>query len=1054
MPPSDPSPHPTPSRDRSQDAIGLALSRRQFVAAGSVAALAGRALGLPWLQPFAGPFAHDEFPIPPDKKLDPEWVRSLTDRADPPWVHAGSSRFIGMPVGGFFAGTVYLGADGRLWNWDVFNTHHEGCVARDPVAYRGTTLRERDGANYVDPPDQRAPFELGFVLRVGAQTRPLDRRGWEQVEFLGRWPVGTVRYADPATPVRVELDAFSPFVPLDVERSSYPATVMRYTVTNAGDETLEVELAAEFDNPVLVHSRAARTVKLRRESRTDDRCNALVCLGGEPTPAPDQPRPDIPFEDFEGDSYGLWSTEGAAFGDRPRRLDDIAAYQGDLNAHGRGLVNSHNTRQGEDVRQGDAHVGALTSPEFVIERRYINFRIGGGAHEGRTCVDLLVDGEAVRSATGHDDNTMRHASFEVAQFEGKKARLRIVDAEPGPWGNVGVDEIVFSDRPPEETPLAEHPDYGSFCVAATHAGHRFQGGSAPGARLTGASTVTLRPGESQTLTFIVAWHFPNLQIPGMPGRRRWYSARWPDAGAVALDLARNLDELTRLTLLWRDTWYDSSLPWWLLERTIIPTDALATNTCHRLEDGRFWFWEGVGCCHGTCTHVWGYAQAIARLFPEVERYLREAIDFGAAFHDDTGAIDYRAEFGTHVAHDGQCGCVLRAYREHLMSPDRAFLGRVWPRVKRALEFLIAEDADGNGLLEGAQYNTLDAAWFGPMAWISSLYLGALAAGRAMAHEMGDDQFADRCARILDAGSRNMVTDLFNGEYFIHKPDPAHPEANSTNDGCHIDQLYGQAWAHQVGLGRIVPQPQAAAALQSLWKYSFAPDVGVYRDWIKPIQGGRWYAAHGEAGLLMCTFPKGGAERATGQGQSAWAAMYFNECMTGFEYQAAAHMIWEGLVQEGLAITRAIHDRYSPERRNPYNEIECSDHYGRAMAAYGVYLAVCAWEYDGPRGWMAFAPRIRPESFLAAFTAAEGWGQVGQTRDPKGQSQTVEVRAGRLRLRGLGFEVAPPGPARLSYARLNGSDLRATVSQAQTRVRIEFADEVEIGEGERLEVRVH
>lgn len=1030
---------------------GTGVSRREFVAVGSVAALAGRALGLAWGGAFAGPFAgDDEFPIPADKKLDPAWVRSLYARGEEPWVVGDALRFIGMPVGGLFAGTVYLGGDGRLWNWDVFNEHHQGAVARPPADFRGERLREGQGANYVDPPGQRSPFELGFVLRVGDVARPMDRRGWGSVEFLGRWPVGTVRYADPASRVRVALEAFSPFVPLEVERSSFPATVMRYTVANTGSEAVEVELAAEFENPVMVHSRGGRAVELRDEMHSSPGYDAVLCWAGERATGDGAVRPDILFEDFEGGAYGRWETEGAAFGDRPRRLDDIAAYQGDLNAQGEYLVNSHNTRQGEDVRGGDAHVGTLTSPEFVVSRRYINFRIGGGSHEGRTCMNLVVDGEVVRSATGRDSNRMHRASFDVGEFVGRRGRLRVVDSESGAWGNVGVDEIVFSDRPGEETPLKELPDFGTFCVAVVDGVHLARAGG----ELSAARRVAVAPGGQETVTFVVAWHFPNLQIPAMEGQKRWYSARWADAGAVADEVIGDLEALTRRTLLWRDTWYDSSLPWWLLERSIVPTDALATNTCHRFADGRFWFWEGIGCCHGTCTHVWGYAQAIGRLFPEVERYLREEIDFGRAFHADTGAIDYRAEFGQHVAHDGQCGCILRAYREHLMSADRGYLERVWPAVKRAVEFMIGEDGDANGLLEGSQYNTLDASWYGPMGWLSSLYLAAVAAGRAMAGEMGDGGFAERCSKILAAGSVNMVGELFNGEYFIHKPDPNHPEANSTNDGCHIDQLFGQAWAHQVGLGRLVPEAEAMSALRSLWKYSFAPDVGVYRDWVQPIKGGRWYATPGEAGLLMCTFPKGGAERATGKGQSAWAAMYFNECMTGFEYQVAAHMVWEGLVEEGLAVTRAIHDRYSPSRRNPYNEIECSDHYGRAMAAYGVFLAVCGWEYDGPRGWMAFSPRVRPEAFSAAFTAAGGWGRVEQVRDERTQRQVVEVREGVVRLRGLGLEIADGASVRVALPRLNGAGIEHAISQEGRRVRIEFAREVEIGAGGRLEVVVH
>ena len=87
-----------------------------------------------------------------------------------------------------------------------------------------------------------------------------------------------------------------------------------------------------------------------------------------------------------------------------------------------------------------------------------------------------------------------------------------------------------------------------------------------------------------------------------------------------------------------------------------------------------------------------------------------------------------------------------------------------------------------------------------------------------------------------------------------------------------------------------------------------------------------------------------------------------------------------MVQEGLAITRAIHDRYHASRRNPWNEVECGDHYARAMASYGVFLAACGYEYHGPKGHLAFAPRLTPEDFRAAFTTAEGWGTFSQKRD--------------------------------------------------------------------------
>ncbi len=972
----------------------------------------------------AGPFDPEDFEnlVPVDKKLDPAWVESLTARGTRHAYRGGELEHIGMPIGGVCAGQLYLSGDGRLWLWDIFNENRHTSGA---------------GVHYRQPLSTTAPVEQGFALSVvtedGVVQRRLDRRGFSDVTFYGEYPMGMVRFRDASLPVDVSLEAFSPFIPVNTEESSLPATIMRYTVTNNGPRPAEIALSGWLENAVCLRSGVAAPVVRRNRTVALAGIQLLDCSAEEwPQAARAVPRADIVYADFEATTYEGWRTTGEAFGSGPSAVAEIPAYQGDVQAHGQRTVNSHAAAPGDSVSSKDAATGTLTSPDFVVDRDFINFRMGGGAHRERTCMNLLVDDRVVLSATGQNDNRMTPRTWDVRRWAGRTAQLQVVDNERGGWGNIGVDQIIFSDRPQVlPPPLAQQPDYGTMGLVLFDS-------PLPKSRTEGAATVaadelpaaaflstddreiaeatgeahrpligalqrgcTLAPGESTVVTFAVVWCFPNAQLNEFSTPvGRYYATRFANAQDVAVFLAEHLDRLYEQTRLWHDTWYDSTLPFWFLDRTFVNTSILATTTCYRFRNGRFYGWEGVGCCAGTCLHVWQYAQAVGRVFPELERITRERVDFGVSFQPATGVIGYRGpEVAMHAAADGQAGTILRAYREHQMSPDDQFLRRTWPRIKRSIEWLMELDSDRDGVLDQPQYNTLDDAWYGEVAWISSLYVAALRAGEAMAREMDDRPFQERVSQLAARGRDAIGERLFNGEFFIHRGDPDRPQSPGSYGGCEIDQVFGQSYAFQVGLGRVLDPQKVRTALQSLWRYNYTPDVGPYRT---AFPKGRWYALAGEGGLLMCTFPKGDAD-ALEKGNPGFAA-YFNECMTGFEYQVAGHMLWERMVTEGLAITRTIHDRYHPLRRNPFNEIECGDHYARAMASFGVYLAACGYRYHGPRGFLAFAPRITPEDFRCAFTVAEGWGTFTQQIQGKRQNATLGLRYGTLRLEEFSLEL--------------------------------------------------
>ncbi|MBN8456825.1 MAG: hypothetical protein J0M04_03200 [Verrucomicrobia bacterium] len=933
-----------------------ALLRRSFLklaGSGAVAAFCGR------FTAFAGPFEGADFVnlIPSDKKLRPEWIKSLFERGTPTEYTGAELDKIGMPIGGIGTGQLYLGGDGRLWHWDIFNL-------RQPPHFTSSS-----GDNYAKPPEPHFPIEQSFSIRIGEETRFLDRRGFRDMRFRGQYPMATVDYRAADWPVTVTLEAFTPYCPLNVPDSSLPATVMRFLVRNTGPQAVEVELSGTLENAVCLGGGTAGLWRKTNHISQETGLTLLHCTAEENPRADTGPRrPNIIFEDFEN-GYGNWNREGEAFGDAPAG-GTLSGQQNVSGFLGKGLVNS--------FLRGDATTGKLISKPFRIERRFIGFLIGGGDFAEQTCVNLIVDRRVARSATGRAREMLEPAAWEVAELEGKPAHIEIIDAATGPWGHINVDQIVFTDEPPAVTGLKSRPDYGSMALSllGDPTGRTSGDASVPlEEKLVGSlgRVMSIEPGKDAEFVFVITWFFPRpmpdhfRELEGADSLRRSYSNRFDSAAAVARHVAKDFDRLAGQTRLWTRTWYDSTLPYWFLDRTLAPICTLATSTCYHFQNGRFYAFEGVYCCAGTCQHVWNYAQAVGRLFPELERDLRQRTDFGTAWHEN-GAIDYRGEAARSVAHDGMCGVILRAYREHLTASDGGYLSACWPRIRKSIGFLIAQDGDENGIIEGEQYNTLDASWFGPMAWISSFYIAALRAGEAMAREQNDPDFADRCAKIAARGSELLVSNLFNGEYFIHKPDPKKPDSPNSNDGCHIDQLMGQAWALQVGLPRVTPPRETITALESIWRFNFAPDVGPFRA-KSPVKGGRWYAMAGEGGVVMTTFPRGGADLATGKA----FGYYLNEVWTGQEHQLAAHMIAEGLIEKGFAVTRALHDRHHAARRNPYNEVECSDHYTRAMSSYGSFLAACGFDYHGPKGHIGFAPRLSPSDFKAAFTAAEGWG---------------------------------------------------------------------------------
>jgi beta-fructofuranosidase/levanase/fructan beta-fructosidase len=170
---------------------------------------------------------------------------------------------------------------------------------------------------------------------------------------------------------------------------------------------------------------------------------------------------------------------------------------------------------------GDKSEGTLTSPEFEITHNHLSFLIGGGNHAGQTCLNLLVDGHVVRTATGDAAERLAWKSWDVRDLRGKEATLEIVDKHTGGWGHINVDHILLADTPARPaTEPALWADWGRDFYAAVS-----------------WSDIPKRDGRRLWLGWMSNWEYAN-DVPTSP---------WRSAMSIARELSlRKADDGWRL----------------------------------------------------------------------------------------------------------------------------------------------------------------------------------------------------------------------------------------------------------------------------------------------------------------------------------------------------------------------------------------------------------------------------------------------------------------------------------------------------------------------------
>jgi uncharacterized protein (DUF608 family) len=565
---------------------------------------------------------------------------------------------------------------------------------------------------------------------------------------------------------------------------------------------------------------------------------------------------------------------------------------------------------------------------------------------------------------------------------------------------------------------------------ALEAGPLTEGAPSPGGSLY--VPLSLGPGERQVIRLRLAWHAPvtNLRLGKDEGdgpaccacggtHRPWYASVFEDMEALNAYWRANYDDLKAKTARFTESFYDTTLPPEIVEAIAANLTILKSPTIQRQTDGKLWCWEGCcdthGCCHGSCTHVWNYAQALPHLFPSLERTLRETEFF--VDQDARGHQAFRAslpirppEHDFYAAADGQLGGIMKVYREWRISGDELWLRRFWPKVKQSLDYCIATwDPDHLGVLVEPHHNTYDIEFWGPDGMCSSFYLGALKAAAAMAEALGDDVPLYR--ELLDKGVAIMESELWDGEYFIQKirweglraADPTKNQSRTVNyspeaeallqeegpkyqygKGCLSDGVLGAWIAEMCGVAPFLDADKVRSHLLAVHRYNLKHDLRRHANPQRPT-----FALGDDGGLLLCTWPKGGA--------LTLPFVYSDEVWTGIEYQVASHLMTMGEVDAGREIVRVLRDRYDSHVRNPFDEYECGHWYARAMASYGMIQALTGVRYDAVTQTLTIAPKMAGD-FRAFLSTATGYGVVGVAEG----KPFVEVHAGKIDYREIAY----------------------------------------------------
>ncbi len=477
-----------------------------------------------------------------------------------------------------------------------------------------------------------------------------------------------------------------------------------------------------------------------------------------------------------------------------------------------------------------------------------------------------------------------------------------------------------------------------------------------------AARTVLAPGESRTVTFVLAWYLPNRPYKGqVPGN--YYTNLYHNADDVADQVISRLDRIWATITTWQQTMFNNSLPDWLQD-ALVNSMATMFKTGLRFQDGSWRQWESFSCAGLNPGHIDFYRiLPYAFFYPSLHQQLLHAhaeTQQAEGFIPEqltTGCFASESELGQpggRVMGDSESVFILWAWQIYAWTGDRPFLDQVWEKVKKAADWQV-QRSTRLGLPERLE-NSYDWWHFGEkdlVAYNAFLHLAAMLAAEKIAQVEGEAEVAGKYRQAFAAGQKSLTRHLWTGEYFRSWWMDGQP----CPDALHADSLYGQLWAFMLDLGLAADESSLRAHLKMESRLNASPfGLKVMR--------------RADPGLPEAenAVPHGGGLNAA-RDNLVWEAGSLDWCSLNLQLG--------GPVEQSLDEAKKIVLNWTDRLRDQWNYTDlttawdghawCNSHYARQVILWSIPLALSGQHYFAPEAHLTFDPKTAAPAKLPFFT---------------------------------------------------------------------------------------